>query len=34
MCEDHIYWLILGDRWLNDANVAKGHAASLEYFPI
>jgi glutathione S-transferase len=33
MCEDHIYWLILGDRWLNDANFAKGPATFFDGAP-
>jgi len=24
MCEDHLYWLIVADRWMDDGNFAKG----------
>lgn len=26
MLEDHLYWLVVGDRWLDDANFEKGPA--------
>jgi glutathione S-transferase len=26
LCEDHLYWLVLADRWFDDANFAKGPA--------
>ena len=28
LCEDHLYWLVLGDRWLIDANFAKARRSS------
>lgn len=26
MCEDHLYWLVMIDRWLDDENFARGPA--------
>lgn len=33
LCEDHLYWLILGDRWLIEANFAKGPAHFFDAVP-
>jgi glutathione S-transferase len=33
LCEDHLYWLILADRWLNDANFEKGPAHFFDGVP-
>ena len=33
MCEDHIYWHILCDRWLDDTNFARGPAHFFEGAP-
>lgn len=33
MCEDHLYWFVLGDRWLDDANFAKGPAHFFDGVP-
>jgi glutathione S-transferase len=33
MCEDHLYWLCVGDRWLDDANFQKGPAHFFEGAP-
>jgi glutathione S-transferase len=33
LCEDHIYWHILCDRWLDDANFARGPARFFEGAP-
>jgi glutathione S-transferase len=30
MCEEHLYWLIVRDRWLDDANFEKGPAKIFE----
>ena len=29
MCEDHVYWLVLGDRWLDDRHFRAGAGAFL-----
>jgi glutathione S-transferase len=33
MCEDHLYWLAVGDRWLDDANFQKGPAHFFDGVP-
>ncbi len=33
MCEDHLYWLIIADRWLDDASFAKGPAHFFDAAP-
>ncbi len=33
MCEDHVYWLVLGDRWLDDRNFRKGPAHFFDGIP-
>jgi len=33
LCEDHIYWHILCDRWLDDSNFARGPAHFFEAVP-
>jgi glutathione S-transferase len=33
MCEDHLYWLIVHDRWMEDGNFARGPAAFFERAP-
>jgi glutathione S-transferase len=32
-CEDHLYWLVMNDRWLIDANFAKGPARFFDAAP-
>jgi glutathione S-transferase len=34
ICEDHVYWFILQDRWLNDANFARGPAHFFDAVPV
>ncbi|MBI3436804.1 MAG: glutathione S-transferase N-terminal domain-containing protein [Proteobacteria bacterium] len=34
MIEDNLYWVILGDRWTNDANFAKGPANFFKRVPM
>ena len=33
MCEDHLYWLIVQHRWMNDANFNKGPAHFFDSVP-
>ena len=33
MCEDHLYWLMVRDRWLDDGNFARGPAKFFESVP-
>ncbi len=33
LCEDHLYWLIVADRWLIDENFAKGPAHFFDAAP-
>ncbi len=33
MCEDHLYWLTICDRWLDDANYQKGPAHFFDAAP-
>ncbi|MCI4677974.1 glutathione S-transferase family protein [Rhodoblastus acidophilus] len=33
LCEDHLYWLVLIDRWLDDENFAKGPAHFFDTAP-
>lgn len=33
MCEDHLYWLVVHARWLEDANFARGPSVSLNAAP-
>lgn len=33
MCEDHLYWLAVRDRWADDANFEKGPARFFEVLP-
>ena len=33
LCEDHIYWLFLADRWLDDSNFKKGPAHFFDAAP-
>jgi glutathione S-transferase len=33
MCEEHIYWAVVGVRWLDDANFAKGPARFFDGVP-
>ena len=33
MCEDHLYWLVLGERWLDDENYQKGPAHFFDAVP-
>ena len=33
MCEDHLYWLAVRDRWADDANFEKGPAQFFEVLP-
>ncbi|MGO8737426.1 glutathione S-transferase family protein [Rhodoblastus sp.] len=33
MCEDHLYWLVVIDRWLDDENFAKGPAHFFDSAP-
>jgi glutathione S-transferase len=32
-CEDHLYWLVMNDRWLIDANFEKGPAHFFDALP-
>jgi glutathione S-transferase len=33
LCEDHLYWLVAADRWLDDANFEKGPAHFFDAVP-
>ena len=33
MCEDHLYWLAICDRWFDDANFQKGPAHFFDFAP-
>jgi glutathione S-transferase len=33
LCEDHLYWLVIADRWLIDANFARGPAQFFDAAP-
>jgi len=33
MCEDHLYWAVVRDRWIDDANFAAGPAKFFEKVP-
>ncbi len=33
MCEDHLYWLVVADRWFIDENFDKGPAHFFDAFP-
>ncbi len=33
MCEDHLYWILVRGRWLDDANFARGPAKIFERAP-
>ncbi len=33
LCEDHLYWLIIADRWLIEPNFAKGPAHFFDFAP-
>jgi glutathione S-transferase len=33
MCEDHLYWILVRGRWLNDANFERGPAKIFERIP-
>lgn len=33
MLEDHLYWLVVADRWLDDGNFAKGPARFFDAVP-
>jgi glutathione S-transferase len=33
LCEDHLYWLVVVDRWLDDENFAKGPAHFFDSAP-
>jgi glutathione S-transferase len=33
LCEDHLYWLIVHARWINDANFARGPASFFKAVP-
>ena len=34
LCEDHVYWLSMRERWLNDANFAKGPSQFFQTIPV
>ena len=31
LCEDHLYWLVLAERWMDEGNFAKGPARFFEF---
>jgi glutathione S-transferase len=33
MCEDHLYWLLVHDRWMNDGNFERGPATFFKVVP-
>jgi glutathione S-transferase len=33
LCEDHLYWLMIADRWFDDANFKKGPAHFFDALP-
>jgi glutathione S-transferase len=33
LCEDHLYWLVLADRWMDDENFVKGPAHFFDSAP-
>lgn len=33
-CEDHLYWIVLADRWLDDANFHKGPTRFFDALPV
>ncbi len=34
MCEDHLYWLLMYDRWVDDANFKRGQAKLFKAAPL